>query len=276
MRSLKKIEVHGHRGCRGYLPENTIPAFLKAVEIGVDAIELDVVVTGDNQVLVSHEAWFSSEFCLNPDGSYISVTDESLQNIFKLPYDTVKRFDCGSKPHPRFPDQVNMAASKPLLADLISAVEAYTGKNNLPAIKYNIEIKSYPEGDGLFHPSPSVFTDLLMDVLQAEKVIDRTMVQSFDVRPLQEMHNRYSSLHLGLLVENQQPAEEHLNNLGFKPYAYNPHFSLLNGELMQYLKNKGIRTYTWTVNTVETVQNCIDFQVDGIITDYPNLVKNML
>ena len=70
------IEVHGHRGCRGLLPENTIPTFLKAAELGADALELDVVITGDKQVLVSHEPWFAAEYCLKPDGRSITPTEE--------------------------------------------------------------------------------------------------------------------------------------------------------------------------------------------------------
>lgn len=272
----KRIEVHGHRGCRGYLPENTIPAFLKAVTLGVDAIELDVVITGDKQVLVSHEAWFSSEICLRPDGSFISLAEEQLLNIYKLPYKAITHYDCGTKPHPRFPDQENRAAGKPLLSGVIDAVERYISENDLPAVAYNIEIKSSPEGDNLFHPSPAIFTDLLMGVLQSKNILSRTMIQSFDVRPLQELHSRYGMPRLGLLVENQIPVEQHLEELGFLPYAYNPHYSLLHHALTSYLKKAGIAVFTWTVNTAETVQDVLSFDVNGIITDYPYLVKRAL
>ncbi len=264
-------QVHGHRGCRGLMPENTIEACLKAIDLGVDALELDVVITGDMQVLVSHEAYFSSEFCLLPDDSIIIPSQEQNHNIFRLPYSQIRQFDCGIKPHPRFPAQKKMPAHKPLLRDLILAVEDYTHTHKLPPVGYNIEIKSFPAGDNTFHPDPEVFVDLLMQVLLDYNITNRWMLQSFDVRPLQLLHHRYPHISLGLLVEDELPAEHHLQELGFYPFAYNPYYKLITQELLDFSRSKNMKVCAWTVNTPEIIQDLLDMGVDAIITDYPDL-----
>ncbi len=106
--NFSHIQIHGHRGCRGLFPENTIPAFEYAVELGVDAIELDVVITGDSKVLVSHEPWFSHQYCLGPFGVEITEDNEKSFNIYKMTYDQIKQFDCCSRYQSRFPRQKNL------------------------------------------------------------------------------------------------------------------------------------------------------------------------
>src|SRR5690606_2617947 len=102
------------------------------------------------------------------------------------------------------------------------------------------------------------------------------MVQSFDVRALQVLHQLRPTIKLGLLTEDLTPPEIRLQQLGFIPYAYNPHYRLLDSSLMQLLGEKSIKCFTWTVNDAVTVQNLIALQVDGIITDYPDLVLNTI
>ncbi|MBC5774560.1 glycerophosphodiester phosphodiesterase [Pontibacter sp. KCTC 32443] len=272
----KYIQVHGHRGCRGLLPENTIPAFLRAAALGVDALELDVVITGDAQVLVSHEPWFASEYCLKPDGSGITPAEETELNIFRLPYSAIKQYDCGSKPHPRFPDQQNKPAYKPLLTDVIDSVTTFCQERSIKCPYFNIEIKSTVPSDNLFHPEPEVFTELLLDVLAKYNLTDKVMVQSFDVRPLQVLHRLKTNVKLGLLTEDDTPAEKRLEQLGFIPYAYNPNYSLVSPDLIKLLHAKSIKCFVWTVNGEDIVQKMLAFGVDGIITDYPEMVLNQV
>lgn len=268
----RNIEVHGHRGCRGLLPENTIPSFLKAAELGVHALELDIVVTGDAQVLVSHEAWFSSEYCLKPDGTTIAPTEELQHNIYRLPYQTIKQYDCGSKPHPRFPQQQNQFAYKPLLSEVIVAVQAYCAQQTIACPYFNIEIKSTIAGDKIFHPRSELFVELLLEVLVNYKLTEQVVVQSFDVRPLQVLHDLKPTIKLGLLTEDNTQPEKRLEQLGFTPYAYNPNYSLIDANLLQLLQKERIKCYTWTINDAIMVQKMIAMGVDGIITDYPDMV----
>ena len=128
----RNFDLEGHRGCRGLMPENTIPAMLKAIDLNVNTLEMDVVITADKKVVVSHEPFFSHEITTLPSGDTIEAKDEWQYNIFHMTYDSVKLYDVGLKPHPRFPSQQKMKAVKPLLADLIDAVEAYLIKTNQP------------------------------------------------------------------------------------------------------------------------------------------------
>src|SRR5688572_9814981 len=97
---IPKFDLQGHRGARGLKPENTIPAFIAALDYGVTTIELDVVITKDRQVVLSHEPWMSAEMCMKPDSTLISVQEEKTFLIYKMDYSEVVNFDCGLKPHP--------------------------------------------------------------------------------------------------------------------------------------------------------------------------------
>lgn len=272
----RQIQVHGHRGCRGLLPENTIPAFLKAAKLGVDALELDVVITGDSQVLVSHEPWFAAEYCLKPNSETIPPEEERQLNIYNLPYSTIKQYDCGTRQHPRFPDQQNLPAHKPLLSEVIEAVSELCRQRESKPPYFNIEIKSSAEGDNLFHPEPEVFVKLLLEVLATYNLQEEVMVQSFDVRTLQVLHRLAPTIKLGLLTEDLTQPEERLEMLGFIPYAYNPHYSLVNPELMELLNLQRIKCFVWTVNDEGTAQQMLHYGVSGIITDYPTLILDLI
>ena len=148
----QKFDLEGHRGCRGLMPENTIPAMLTAIDLNVNTLEMDVVITADQEVVVSHEPFFNHEITTLPAGDTIKAENEWQYNIFHMTYDSVKLYDVGVKPHPRFPSQRKMKVVKPLLEDIIDAVEDYLIKTNHPEVFYNIEIKSLDSGDHVYHP----------------------------------------------------------------------------------------------------------------------------
>ena len=104
----KSIDYQGHRGCRGLLPENTIPAFKKALDLGVKTLEMDVVITKDKQVILSHEPWFSHEIALDPEGNPIQLETETSHRIYQMTFEETQNYDVGSKDHPRFPEQEKM------------------------------------------------------------------------------------------------------------------------------------------------------------------------
>jgi glycerophosphoryl diester phosphodiesterase len=107
------------------MPENTIPTMLNAIDLGVKTLELDCVISKDNQVVVSHDSYMSADFMLKPDGSTISKAEEKGLLIYTMPYDSVRRYDAGTKTHPQFPDQKKLKTYKPLLSELIDSVERY-------------------------------------------------------------------------------------------------------------------------------------------------------
>jgi glycerophosphoryl diester phosphodiesterase len=269
------FEIQGHRGCRGLMPENTIPAMLKAIDLGVTALEMDVVISKDNKVVVSHEPWFESEITTKPDGSFVPAPDVMKYNLYQMAYDSIVKYDVGMKPHPRFPKQQKIKAVKPLLAALFDSVENYLTKKNLPKVSYNIEIKSLPAGDNRFHPVPSVFVDLVMAVIREKKLEDRVIIQSFDYRPLQLLHEKYPGIAISLLIEdsNESDFEGQLAKLGFIPAFYSPNFTLVDEELVKQCHEKGMKIITWTVNDKKKIKDLRKMGVDGIITDYPDLFK---
>ena len=163
---FKKFHVQGHRGARGLLPENTIESCIEAVKCGVDGLEIDVVVSKDGQIVVSHEPWMSPLFCSFPDGKPIITRHEAGSLFLKnMLYEDIKKYDCGSRGNPLFPSQKPITAYKPTLYELVDAVQSYckTAKLNLPF--FNIEVKSHPDWYRKLVPPPSAFVDLLKDPL---------------------------------------------------------------------------------------------------------------
>ena len=269
----RSIDWQGHRGCRGLYPENTIQAMLKAIDLGVSTLELDVVITKDKQVILSHEPFMSAEISTNPEGKYITPAQEKTYNIYQLDYAAVQTWDVGLKPHPRFPQQEKTPATKPLLADVIEAVEAYTRMHNIPPVQYNIETKSDPEGDDSYHPKPAEFVSLLLDVIQGKGIATRTIIQSFDVRTIQLVHAQYPEIKTAFLVEetSAKKLKTQLNALGFIPTIFSPAYQFVDQKLVNSCHRKGMHVIVWTVNTLPEMQKMLDLGVDGIISDYPNL-----
>lgn len=272
----KTIDLHGHRGCRGLMPENSIPAMIKAIELGVNTLEMDVVISKDKQVLLSHEPVLSHEICLTEQEAEISEDDENLFNLYKMDYEEIKKCDCGTLPHKRFPDQKKIKIYKPLLSEVIDSVEQYLKNNSLPLVQYSIEIKSAPETDGTFHPRIAEFTERVMDVLKEKNITERVFIQSFDVRPLQSIRKKYSEIRLSLLVENRLGPEKNIEKLGFMPDIYSPEHFLVNEELMKYAFENNMKVIPWTVNEKEEIISVLNIGVDGIITDYPDRAKEII
>lgn len=268
--SDKKIDIQGHRGARGYLPENSIPAFILALESGVTTLELDVVVSADKKLVVSHDPWMSAEICSYPDGRAVADSEQTSLNLYKMTYDEIAKFDCGKRGNARFPLQKAMPATKPLLSSVVASVEAFIEGNKLDSVGYNIETKSEPQGDGIYHPLPAEFAKLLYDELNKSGIAKRTTVQSFDVRTLQEMRALDSAITLALLVE-EGDFNEHLAALGFTPEIYSPNYTLVTQELMRNAHEKKVRVIPWTVNDSTEMKKLIKLGVDGIITDYPDV-----
>ena len=267
---IPKFDLQGHRGARGLKPENTIPAFMAALDYGVTTIELDVVITKDNQVILSHEPWMSHEFCLKADSTPISLQEEQLLSIYKMDYAEVMQYDCGLKMHPRFPEQEKMIMYKPRLRDVIAAVEDHIKSFSSYEVDYNIEIKSAKEGDNKFHPAPDVFSDLVYQLIDQYLPWERVVIQSFDFRVLKYWKKKYPHVRLAALVENKNSMEANLKALGFSPSIYSPEFVLLSPAVIATLHQKKIRVIPWTVNEVADMKKMKAWGVDGIITDYPN------
>jgi glycerophosphoryl diester phosphodiesterase len=275
--SKMTFDKEGHRGCRGLMPENTIPAMLKAIDLGVTTLEMDAVITADSQVLLSHEPFFNHEITTKSDGTFIPENSEKEYNIYKMTYAETQKFDVGLKAHPRFPKQQKLAVTKPLLADMIDSVETFTRAKHLPPVTYNIETKTTPQTDALFHPEPDTFVRLLMHVLQQKNITDRVIIQSFDIRTLQILHQQYPHQKTSLLIDegDTKPLDAQLRLLGFTPTIYSPYYLLVNADLVQQCKTHNMKLIPWTVNTLKEIKDLKKLGADGMITDYPDLYAGL-
>ncbi|MBK5280300.1 MAG: glycerophosphodiester phosphodiesterase [Bacteroidia bacterium] len=284
---IPKFDIQGHRGARGLMPENTIPAFLSALNSGVTTIELDVAITKDRQVVVSHEPWMSAEICLDPEGNEILKKAEMKHNIYQMTYDQVKQYDCGSKRNERFPNQQKLKIHKPLLSEVLIAVEMHIKNFSTYQVDYNIEIKSLPEGDNKFHPVPDVYSELVFNLIDQYIPLERVVIQSFDFRVLKYWHKNHPEVRLSALVENRKSVDQNINALGFVPSVYSPDFKLLTNESVNYLHTKivtvpelvesksstsanKLRVIPWTVNKTTDMLVLKGMGVDGFITDFPD------
>jgi glycerophosphoryl diester phosphodiesterase len=269
----KAFDAQGHRGCRGLMPENTIPAMYRAIDLGVTTLEMDVVISADGKVIVSHDPYMNADISTDPEGRYIQPGDQRKHIIYRMTAAEVQRWDVGMKPHPKFPRQEKIKAVKPLLSDLIDSVEAYVRRKGKPAIRYNIETKCNPSTDNVNHPDPEKFISLLMGVIKEKRISKRVTIQSFDMRTLQVLHRNFPRINASYLIDagNRSTPEILLQELGFKPSTISPAYQLVTADYVQACHQLGIKVLPWTVNDRETILRLKNLGVDGIISDYPDL-----
>lgn len=275
---IKKLPiVHAHRGGAALYPENTIPAMLHAVEIGVPMLELDLHVTRDSQVVVSHDAYMNPIKALKPNGDDIPVDSARMYSIYSMTYDSLKRYDVGSRPNPAFPNRKNLKCSVPLVSDLIDSVEHSTQSKGLCPIGYNIEIKSWPDKDGIYSPDYRTFADLCMRVLLSKNLGDRLLLQCFDPRTLNYVHEKYPNVRLSYLVEDMAVDFEGLmKRINFVPQVISPNHAMVDSAFMDKSRKLGMEVAPWTVDEKDEILRLRTLGVDAIITNRPDYVMNWL
>ena len=271
-KKIHKIQVHGHRGERGNLPENSIEAFLGALHKGVNVLELDLVISKDRKVVVSHEPFMSSVYMSKPSGEPINKDEERNFNLYQMDYDSIRIFDGGSRGNYKFPQQQKLKTYKPLLSEVFNVVETEIKNNNLEQVKYNIEIKSAKDVSDVYLPQPDDFVNLVMQIIIENNMEHRINIQSFDPTILKILHKKYPEIEIAYLVSKGN-IQNNLKYLDFRPNIYSPNFKLIsNQQSVDSLKDMGIKVIPWTVNEEEDIKKQIELQVDGIITDYPERV----
>jgi len=269
-----KIDFQGHRGARGLLPENTIPAFLLALSFPeIQTLELDVAVSLDKKIIVTHEPYFSHHISSHPNGDPVLETEEKELNIFKMTVEEIEKFDVGKRGNQRFPKQQPLAVTKPTLEKMVTAIKSFCVANERAFPYLDLEIKSQPSQYGIFFPYPDQFVKLVLDELQAMDILDKTNLQSFDVNVLEEIHKQAPIVSTSLLVEHPKKLKEHLATISFKPTNYSPYFEFVTVDVIRECQLLGIKVIPWTVNELKDLQRMVDLGVDGIITDYPNRIQ---
>lgn len=272
----KEIDIQGHRGCRGLMPENTLPAFQKALELDVTTLELDLAVSQDKQLVVSHEPFFRAGLSIDPEGNPVTREDQLNHNIYEMSYDQVKKYDVGSLPDERYPEQEKIKTFKPLLREVVNKAQHYAYAFKKPEVQYNIEIKRRPEYDGKYHPPVDEFVDLVLKEINDLDIFDNTTIQSFDAEALRLVKAKAPRIRTAWLIENQKTVEENLTDLGYKPDIYSCYFKLLTKDDVLYCHSKELLVIPWTVNETADIQAMLDLGVDGIISDYPNRVIELV
>lgn len=267
---VSDLDIQGHRGARGLYPENSLIGFEKALEMGVTTLELDLCVSQDSQLIVSHEPYFSSTICLYPDGTEIPEDSAQELNMYEMSYEEISGYDCGSKGNPGFPEQKKISTSKPLLTQVFDRIESKDEKSEGKKVRYNIEIKSLEPFDNVYHPSPPVFSDLVYQTINDRIDWSRITIQSFDFRVLQYFNQNYPEVRLALLIENDNSWQDNLDSLGFTPDIYSCYYKHLTVENTEALKYMEMQVIPWTVNNEEDMKKLVKMGVDGLITDYPD------
>ncbi|NBB85765.1 MAG: glycerophosphodiester phosphodiesterase [Bacteroidetes bacterium] len=266
------FDVQGHRGARGLMPENTIPAFQRALDLGVHTVEMDVVVSADRQLIVSHEPWFHHHISTTPGGDPIAEAEAPDYNIFEMTVDDVQAFDVGRRGHPRFPQQQTLDAVKPTLRAAIEAMEHHATAQGVAPVRYNIETKSRPAWYGTYQPQPNVFAELLRNELQDLGVLDRTIIQSFDPATLVAFRELTDAGATALLVSTADDIDPAISVLGFTPDILSPNYEMVDEDLLAHARAAGMQVIPWTVNEPAAMERLIALGVDGLITDYPNRI----
>lgn len=267
----KELDVQGHRGCRGVMPENTLEAFTYAIkEYDVTTLELDLCVSKDLELVVSHEPFFNHEIA-SLDGVRIEESKQLQHNLYSMDYEQIKNYDVGSVTHPKFPDQENMPAIKPLLRDVVAVAEKLN-----PDIQYNIEIKRKPKMDEYYHPKYDQFADLVVREVDRLGIKSRTVIQCFDIETLRYLHEHYKSYTLSYLVEYGDDAKGNFEKLGFLTAVYSPYYKILTSADIAYCHDHDITVIPWTLNDKKDIKKYIDMGVDGIISDFPGRVNQVI
>jgi len=265
------IDLQGHRGARGLLPENTIPAFLRALDLGVTTLEMDIAINAQGHAVLSHEPWMSAKICSHPDGRAVTAEEEKNLRIFAMSDTDVAGYDCGSRGHPDFTQQQAMTVSKPLLSDVLKAVATHSAETGRDPVLFNIEIKSRPGAEGIFHPEVKEFAEILYRTVKQHGTLERTTVQSFDPRALEATYSIDPQVSTALLVENSDGFQQNLSLLSFTPDIYSPNYELVDEALVSAAHKQDIQVIPWTVNDENSMRMLVEMGVDGLITDYPDL-----
>jgi len=289
------FDIEAHRGGRALLPENTLASFANALSMGVDTLELDIGVTADHTIVVSHERGLNPDLARDAKGAYVAPPGIPF---IKLRLDEVKAYDVGqirpgSSYAAQFPDQRAIANTRiPTLAEVFALVR----KSGNASVRLNIETKIDPNHPDQ-SPDPEKFVTLLLDLVRAEKFADRIMVQSFDWRTLQlvqqfapNIPTVYLTLQAGkeptVSLDNASPW-----TAGFDPQKYarsvpkaikaaggaiwSPFFRDIDAAAVTEAHSLGLKIVVWTVNKPSDMAAQIDLGVDGIISDRPDLLRQV-
>jgi glycerophosphoryl diester phosphodiesterase len=247
-----KILVHGHRGARARKPENTLPAFQYAISAGVDALEMDMAVTKDSVIVISHDPVLEPPVCSGPLPKAV---------IHTLTLKQVREWDCGRVQNPNFPTQEAIPGTRMPTLDEVFAL-AKEGN-----FDYNIETKSFPDKPE-YTPTPDVFSGMVLEKIRQHKLEKRIILQSFDFRTLVAMKKLAPEIRLSALIESDTRAFSVIAAEA-KADIISPHFNLVTPAKVAEAHAAHLQVVPWTADTPDEWDKLITAKVDAIISDDP-------
>jgi glycerophosphoryl diester phosphodiesterase len=286
------FDLQGHRGARGLLPENTLPSFQKAIDLGVDTIECDMAITKDGVVVIHHDLWLNPDIARGPDGQWLEKRGPAIS---ELTFEELQKYDVGrikpgTKYAAEFSEQQPVDGTRiPRLSDLFDLVK----KSGNSTIGFDCETKISPL-EPTATLAPEAFARKVVAEIRKHGMATRTMVQSFDWRTLQviqkeapEIRTMYLSSPRTLKRDGPFSASPWL--AGFAPENYGgsvpkavhaaggkiwaPNQTFLTPDMLAEARALGIKVIPWTVNDPAMMRKLLDMGVDGIISDRPDLVQ---
>lgn len=252
------LDVQGHRGCRGLRPENTLPAFEKALELGVTTLEMDIQTTSDRVLVVFHDQHLDAKRCVSDTGH--GVPREPFND---LRFEQLAQIDCGSQPSSKFPEQKPVpGAGVPRLEQVFDLAR----DADYP-VQLSIEIKMQKRKHGI--PIDEV-ARLLVDLVRRYGFETRTIVQSSDPEALNAVKELAPELRRSVLVKRRGSYDRLLRETGSP--ILSPRYDRLKRKDVTRLQARGVQIIPWTVNEPDDIRRMIAWGVDGIISDYPDRV----
>lgn len=260
--SNNKIEIQAHRGGRGYFPENTLSAFSYVMKNNINILELDIQLTKDNEIVIYHDKNINNIIC---DGESYPIKELTLEQI--------KKYDCGSKINPEYKTQTIKNGEKiPTLRELFNLVENDYKYNN---IKFNIEIKTNEKEDN--NEEVIKFTKILINLINNYNLKNNVIIQSFDIRVLKAIKNIDNSFITSYLIEDKVIDDNIIGIIkDLNINIISPDYKLLNKNIVEKIKKNNISIIAWTINNKEILNKMIFYNINGIITDYPIEIKQLL
>ncbi len=291
------FDLQGHRGARGLAPENTLPAFARALSIGVTTLEMDAGLTEDDVVVIAHDRRLNPDIARGSDGRWVTGRTPAIRELThrELQRYDVGRIKPGSDYSRRFQDQRRQDKVRiPTLAEVFELTRhARNGE-----VRFNIETKISPEAPEDTGP-PDVFTRALLKVVRDNGMAERTTIQSFDWRTLAIVQKESPEIATSYLSSQQQSLDNiRAGDREDSPWTagirYRDHGSVpkmvkaaggrtwspnaldLTAALVKEAKSLGLAVLPWTVNDRADMERLIDWGVDGLITDYPDRLREVM
>lgn len=287
------LDLQGHRGARGLMPENTLAAFARALELGVTTLELDCAITRDGIVVVSHDPVLNPDITRGPDGKWLEGEGPAIAS---LTFAQLQRYDVGrirpgSAYAARFPAQHPVDGARiPGLAEVFALVRV-AGNDK---VRFNIETKVSPLWPAQTL-APEAFVRTLLALIRREDMAARVSIQSFDWRTLQfvqqqapEMPTVYLSARQDFIdnIQAQQTSSPwtaglHVSRFGGSiprmvqaagGAAWSPYYREITPASVKEAQALGLKVVVWTVNDAAAMRRMVALGIDGIISDYPDLL----